>query len=175
VLALDAPSGLDPTTGAADASVIRAAATLTLALPKAGLIDAQEVGELYLADISVPRTAYAVLGVEVPEIFDRAPVVRLRQGADPVHALAGDTPLAWRTPLDAVRLILTGATFATGARIALVVGTLLTVVNLGGTFTSGEAGPATALQAAANYLIPYVVSSLGVLSRTRIRVDDRPS
>jgi len=175
VLALDAPSGLDTTTGTADPSAIRATATLTLALPKAGLVESPVAGELYLADISVPRSVYAELGLQVPELFDRAPLVRLRQGADPVIGPADGTPLAWRTPLEAVRLILIGATFATGARIALVVGTLLTVVNLGGTFTSGEAGPATALQAAANYLIPYVVSSLGVLSRTRIRVDDRPS
>jgi NAD(P)H-hydrate epimerase len=36
---------------------IRATATLTLALPKAGLDDRPDVGELHLADISVPAIA----------------------------------------------------------------------------------------------------------------------
>src|SRR5215475_9437647 len=54
VLALDTPSGLDLTTGTAGAPAVWATATLTLALPKAGLLDAPSAGELYLADISVP-------------------------------------------------------------------------------------------------------------------------
>ena len=44
VLASDTPSGLDLTTGAAGPPAIWAAATLTLALPKAGLLDAPGVG-----------------------------------------------------------------------------------------------------------------------------------
>jgi NAD(P)H-hydrate epimerase len=46
----------------------QAAATLTLALPKAGLLTpaaAPYVGELYLADIGVPPQLYAGLGLEV--------------------------------------------------------------------------------------------------------------
>ena len=61
VLALDAPSGLDTTTGTVHTPAIRATATMTLALPKEGLRapGAQEiVGELYLADISVPPELY---------------------------------------------------------------------------------------------------------------------
>jgi len=57
VLALDTPSGLDTTTGVPGNLCIRATATLTLALPKVGLLTAEAdsvVGELYLADISVP-------------------------------------------------------------------------------------------------------------------------
>src|SRR5574341_1430286 len=57
ILSLDTPSGLDVTSGLAYDPTIRAMATLTLALPKQGLLNPQSatfVGDLYLADISVP-------------------------------------------------------------------------------------------------------------------------
>jgi NAD(P)H-hydrate epimerase len=69
VLALDAPSGLDVSTGIAGTPHIQATATLTLALPKVGLIDAPAVGELYLADISVPAIIYQRLGLTPPNLF----------------------------------------------------------------------------------------------------------
>jgi NAD(P)H-hydrate epimerase len=74
ILSLDAPSGIDTTTGTVFAPAIKAMATMTLALPKEGLrttgVDDQ-VGELYLADISVPPGLYAepALAVEVGHIF----------------------------------------------------------------------------------------------------------
>ena len=82
VLSLDAPSGVDTTTGTVFEPAIRAAATLTLALPKEGLrtpgVDAH-VGELYLADISVPQELYArFLGIEVGPIFAKGDILRLR-------------------------------------------------------------------------------------------------
>jgi len=82
VLALDAPSGLDTTTGTTHAPAIRAAATLTLALPKRGLLGPQVapfVGELYLADISVPPELYArpPLNLRVPLLFSASDIVRL--------------------------------------------------------------------------------------------------
>jgi NAD(P)H-hydrate epimerase len=77
VLALDAPSGLDVTTGIAGTPHIRATATLTLALPKVGLIGAPEVGELYLADISVPAIVYGRLGLTPSQLFRDDAVVRL--------------------------------------------------------------------------------------------------
>jgi NAD(P)H-hydrate epimerase len=53
ILALDAPSGLDTTTGTVYNPAIHATATVTLALPKDGLRMAPTpVGELFLADIS---------------------------------------------------------------------------------------------------------------------------
>ena len=82
ILALDAPSGVDTTTGTVFEPAIRAIATMTLALPKEGLraegVDAQ-VGELYLADISVPPALYAspALGLDVPHIFAQSDIVRL--------------------------------------------------------------------------------------------------
>jgi NAD(P)H-hydrate epimerase len=77
VLALDAPTGLDATTGVAEPGTVRAAATLTLALPKTGLVGSPEVGELYLADISVPVRLYAEMGLETPRLFDEGQLVRL--------------------------------------------------------------------------------------------------
>jgi NAD(P)H-hydrate epimerase len=73
ILALDAPSGLDTTSGTAGSPCINAAATLTLALPKSGLLTpqaAEYVGELYLADISVPPELYRQIGVDVPNLFE---------------------------------------------------------------------------------------------------------
>lgn len=78
ILALDLPSGLDSTTGQAFAPVIRAAATLTLALPKTGLLQpaaAPYVGELFLADISVPPELYARMGISVPPLFAESDII----------------------------------------------------------------------------------------------------
>lgn len=78
VVALDVPSGLDSTTGETPGSAISAAATMTIALPKTGLAQSDLVGELYLADISVPRGVYSSLGVEVsPDLFVEGQVLRL--------------------------------------------------------------------------------------------------
>jgi NAD(P)H-hydrate epimerase len=77
VLALDTPSGLDVTTGIARTPHVRATATLTLALPKVGLIGAPAVGELYLADIAVPAIVYRRLGLTPPQLFGDDAVVRL--------------------------------------------------------------------------------------------------
>jgi len=72
ILALDTPSGLDATTGQPGSPCIRATATLTLALPKMGLLTPQArpyVGELFLADIGVPPELYRQLGIEVDRLF----------------------------------------------------------------------------------------------------------
>lgn len=83
VLSLDAPSGIDTTTGAIFDPAIRATATMTLALPKEGLRSPgvqAHVGELYLADISVPPALYKrFLGIDVGPIFARGDVLHLVQ------------------------------------------------------------------------------------------------
>jgi NAD(P)H-hydrate epimerase len=81
-LALDAPSGVDTTSGTVFDPSIRAAATMTLALPKTGLRSAgvsELVGELYLADISVPPALYAGpgLGLNVGPIFAESGIVHV--------------------------------------------------------------------------------------------------
>lgn len=78
VLSLDTPSGLDVTTGEPGRPSVSAAATLTLAAPKTGLLEADSVGDLYLADISVPPAVYDAFGMEMPaDLFGEDTVVRL--------------------------------------------------------------------------------------------------
>lgn len=82
VLSLDAPSGIDTTSGQVYRPAIRADATLTLALPKDGLRTSNTVdyvGELYLADISIPPGLYAGTGLEllVGPIFAQDEIIRL--------------------------------------------------------------------------------------------------
>ena len=81
VLALDAPSGVDASTGIVYEPAVAATATMTLALPKEGLRAQgveEQVGELYLADISVPPALYKGLGLEVGSIFAGSDIVRIR-------------------------------------------------------------------------------------------------
>ncbi len=80
IIALDAPSGLDTTSGEIFNPCIRAAATLTLALPKIGLLgdSAREyVGELFVADVGVPPQVYAKMGIQVRNIFAEKEIVRI--------------------------------------------------------------------------------------------------
>ncbi len=85
ILALDTPSGLDTTTGRPGTPCIRAAATLTLALPKTGLLSKAAdpfVGNLFLADISVPPELYARLGLHVAPIFTADAIVHVQKESD---------------------------------------------------------------------------------------------
>ena len=77
---LDTPSGLDTTTGRPADPCIQASATLTLALPKRGLLTAEArpvVGRLFLADISVPAVVYARMGLGRPRLFEEWTLVEL--------------------------------------------------------------------------------------------------
>lgn len=83
ILSLDTPSGVDTATGTVFTPAIQAAATMTLALPKEGLRTPgieKYVGELYLADISVPPSLYATpqLNLRVGPIFAAEEIIRLR-------------------------------------------------------------------------------------------------
>lgn len=49
------------------------------------------------------------------------------------------------------------------ATIALCVGTLLTLINHANVIVAGEANTVTALKVAANFIIPFAVSNLGLL------------
>lgn len=80
ILALDLPSGLDPDSGVPQEPTIRATRTLTLALPKVGLLRpkaASSVGELWLADVSVPARAYAGFGIALGPLFAESDLVRI--------------------------------------------------------------------------------------------------
>jgi len=78
-LALDVPSGLSADTGDPFEPTIRARRTLTLALPKVGLLQPSArtyVGELFVADISVPPRLYERFGLSVLDLFATEDIVR---------------------------------------------------------------------------------------------------
>lgn len=81
VLSLDVPSGFDAQIGAISDPTIHATATLTLALPKRGLAAPairHAVGDLYLADISVPPLLYERLSIpRVVPAFAMGDILRL--------------------------------------------------------------------------------------------------
>lgn len=80
LLALDLPSGLDGDSGEASDPTIRATETLTLALPKRGLLAPGArpwVGRLHLADISVPEKVYRRLGLAVGPIFAESDIISI--------------------------------------------------------------------------------------------------
>lgn len=80
ILSLDIPSGVDPDSGTVADPSVRAAATLVLALPKAGLLTAtggSATGDLYLADIGLPAALYERIGLTVGTPFAVGRIVRL--------------------------------------------------------------------------------------------------
>lgn len=81
ILSLDVPSGLDPDTGsAAAAATVIASATLTLALPKPGLLGASgaaHAGRLYVADLGLPDALYHDLGIAVGPLFAGSRIVKV--------------------------------------------------------------------------------------------------
>jgi NAD(P)H-hydrate epimerase len=82
ILSLDVPSGLDASTGKILNPCIKATATMTLALPKTGLLkkEAKEVvGSLYLCDIGIPSILYKEIGLQVDPIFIRDSIIKLEK------------------------------------------------------------------------------------------------
>ena len=70
ILSLDVPSGIDSTTGETPGDFIRTDWTMTLGLPKTGLLP-NLTGELYLADIGIPSETYRILEIPYHTPFDR--------------------------------------------------------------------------------------------------------
>ncbi len=80
ILAIDLPSGMHPDTGAPLGLTIRAAFTVTLALPKTGLLAAAArdlVGELLLCDIAIPPLVYERFGLDASRVFAEGDLVRI--------------------------------------------------------------------------------------------------
>jgi NAD(P)H-hydrate epimerase len=81
VIAIDVPSGLDADTGFAYAPTVQAKSTVTLGLPKPGLLAGDGprlAGEVWVVDIGVPFEAYAAIGLHVPQdLFAHGDQVRL--------------------------------------------------------------------------------------------------
>ena len=76
-ISLDVPSGVDATTGETLGKAVAPTRTVTLALPKTGL-DAS-TGELYLADISIPRIVYNHLDIKYEPPFGDNSWIQLEQ------------------------------------------------------------------------------------------------
>jgi NAD(P)H-hydrate epimerase len=71
---------VDSTTGEVYQPSINAEATMTLALPKSGLVSenaAFSVGDLYLADISVPLALYRSMELDIPNIFIENEIIKI--------------------------------------------------------------------------------------------------
>ena len=80
ILSLDVPSGLDPDTGSAAEETVVASATLTLALPKPGLLEGagpRHVGRLYVADLGLPDALYDDLGIAAGRLFAGSRIVKV--------------------------------------------------------------------------------------------------
>jgi hydroxyethylthiazole kinase-like uncharacterized protein yjeF len=76
VIAVDIPSGLDADSGVAYAPTVQANVTITLGLPKPGLL--KLAGRVLVADIGVPNEAYAALGIDVPgDLFANGELIQL--------------------------------------------------------------------------------------------------
>ena len=75
----------------------------------------------------------------------------------------------WTRPSDACRQLACGATLRTCAPVALVVGTVLSVINQGDVVLAGTADGRVAAKIAANMLIPFLTSSAGALLAVRDR------
>jgi hypothetical protein len=56
-------------------------------------------------------------------------------------------------------------------RIALVVGTILTLINQADVILGGDATGLTAIKVGLNYCVPFVVSNLGLLAGKRAEIE----
>ncbi len=79
VVALDNPSGLNVTDGSVPGAVVTADMTMTLALPKVGLRGSAQVGQLYLADISVPPSVYEAIGAGPAPDFTTSTIIEVAE------------------------------------------------------------------------------------------------
>ena len=76
---------------------------------------------------------------------------------------SGSEP-TWVSYRDAVRMFLRGVTLPTATRIALLVGTWLSLMNQGRLIVDGHP---PWVKLALNYLTPFTVASLGYLAARR--------
>src|SRR5881296_2858248 len=88
--------------------------------------------------------------------------------ADMVKRMRVDA--TWDSYRDAARLFVRGASVATASRIALVVGTWLSLVNQGRAIVDGNP---PWVKIGLNYLTPFLVASLGYLAARRRRNIER--
>lgn len=75
-ISLDIPSGIDATTGESTAISLKPDYTLTLALPKRGLLP-EHTGELFLGDIGIPNKVYEKIGLNIGNVFADKFIVKI--------------------------------------------------------------------------------------------------
>lgn len=73
----------------------------------------------------------------------------------------------WWTWGEAAALVVRGATVSVAAPAAAVVGTVLSAVNEGDVLVSGDAGGGTVIKIGVNYVVPFIVASVGFLGARR--------
>jgi hypothetical protein len=74
----------------------------------------------------------------------------------------------WSELPQACQLFLRGVTARAAAPVALVVGTLLSFANQAAVVFSGAATASTWVQVTFNYIVPFMVSSVGFLAARRV-------
>lgn len=88
------------------------------------------------------------------------------------HPLDAGAPVqdSWSTWSEALHLVVTRANRRRSGTVAILVGTILLLINQGPTLVGGHLG--LGLRALLTYLVPFLVSSYGFLSATRRRDPD---
>jgi hypothetical protein len=79
----------------------------------------------------------------------------------------GRTTPTWANGREALAVVAYGGHLRNTVRIALVVGTVLFAINQLDVVLSGDATTVTWVKVAVTYLVPFVVSNLGVLTATK--------
>lgn len=81
ILSLEAPTGMDADAGQLFQPHIRAAATLSLGLPRRGVLVSparSACGRLFVADVAWPLALYAEVGIEPPLLFQDRALIELQ-------------------------------------------------------------------------------------------------
>ncbi len=80
-----------------------------------------------------------------------------------------DLVVTWATWREALSVVGMRRHVEATIRIALIVGTVLFAINHLDVVAAGEATASTWVKAAVTYLVPWVVSNLGILTATKRR------
>jgi membrane protease YdiL (CAAX protease family) len=80
--------------------------------------------------------------------------------------MAIDSPPTWQTPVQALEVVLYRRHLSRTALVAAVVGSVLFAINHLDTVLEGAATTATWVKAGVTYLVPFVVSNVGLLVGT---------
>src|SRR3989442_9532305 len=96
---------------------------------------------------------------------------RFRREVLLLGSMSPTTRPSWSSYGEAARLWFAPATLRKTIKIALVVGTLLSLVNQGSVIFGGHATAVTCVGGGRDYLRPFCVSSLGYLSASPARGD----